>query len=312
MRAIRAPIAILLAFVGFQCALYAQQDVITFTFNPPTPLSHTLTLKTTKIKGMGPSDTQTDVGVVKAKVSITKTSKGYRVVTTPSSISMTRNGTPMPPNPMVDRLMKVKVTCDLDPSGTMTAVRGYDEVIKTLKEELKTAMPAEQYKSLVASLPQIKDAAIAKEIVEWNGRIANFVGRTAKIGDTWVEDQVAQMPFGGPITFDMTTKIVEQAKRGKVDCVRIVFSYTTDAEGTKGFLQGAMDYFAKMAPAGKAPKIVEVKIIGGGERVVDPKTMMIYSETNDRTITMAMDDPDEGRLQLTMQEKREYTYQYGK
>ncbi len=289
----------------------SQDDSVTFTFNPPTPSSHTITLKTTKIKSTGPSDTQTDVGVAKVKIGVRKTAKGYKLIQTPISVDLTRNGEKFPSNPIVDRLMKVVVTSDLDSFGEMLTVKGFDEVFKALTEELKSAMPPEQYEKFAAALPGMKEAAIAKEITEWNGRIASFVGRTAKIGDTWVEDQTAELPLG-TIVYDTTTKIAERVLTGKADCVRITFSYTTDAEGTQKFMQAVMDSLAESAAPGKSPKIVDVKITGGGERVIDPKTMLIYSETNDRTITMAMDIPDEGRQELKMQEKREYTYQYGK
>lgn len=315
MRATRTPIAVLLALTGIlggcQCTSYAQQDVIKFTFNPPTPLSYTVIVKTTKVNGTGPSDTQTSVGIIKVKADMTKTPKGYKLVQRPTSATVTRNGQPVPSNPLVDRLMKVNSTSDLDETGWMLNVQGFDEVIKVLSEQAKLELPAEQYQKLTDAMPGIKKAATAQEITEWNGRVADFVGRSAKIGDTWVEDQTAELPYG-MITYNTTTKIAERVRKGKVDCVRIAFTYTTDAEGTQKFMQAMMDSLAESAAPGKAPKIVDVKISGGGERLVDPKTMLIYSETNDRTVTMILDDPDEGRLEVRMPEKKEYTYQYGK
>lgn len=138
-----------------------------------------------------------------------------------------------------------------------------------------------------------------------------FVGRTAKIGDVWVGDETAETPFG-TIVYDTTTKIAERVQKNKIDCVRITFSYTTDADGVKKFMQEVMDKLAESALPDEAPKVVDVKISGSGERVVDPKTLLIYSETIDRTITIVMDDPSEGRQDLKMQEKKEYAYQYGK
>lgn len=48
------------------------------------------------------------------------------------------------------------------------------------------------------------------------------------------------------------------------------------------------------------------------ERVWQSKPMLICSETTDRIVIMVIDDPDEGRQELKMQEKKEYAYTYGK
>ena len=43
-----------------------------------------------------------------------------------------------------------------------------------------------------------------------------------------------------------------------------------------------------------------------GKRIVDPATMMIYSEIIERTISMKMNIPGQGKVDMTLFETREY------
>jgi hypothetical protein len=51
--------------------------------------------------------------------------------------------------------------------------------------------------------------------------------------------------------------------------------------------------------------------VGSGERLVDPATMLFYSETLTRTIQVPMEVPGQGKVPTTLEEKKTYHFDYG-
>ena len=64
-----------------------------------------------------------------------------------------------------------------------------------------------------------------------------------------------------------------------------------------------------MADMKAAPSLSNAKIAGKGERIIDPATMLIYSETVERTTKMMMAVPGQGEVEMTSVDKREYGYE---
>jgi len=54
----------------------------------------------------------------------------------------------------------------------------------------------------------------------------------------------------------------------------------------------------------------EEGIEGGGNRIIDPNTMRIYSERMGRTMTIQVDQPGMDPFPMTMTEVREYEFRY--
>jgi hypothetical protein len=71
------------------------------------------------------------------------------------------------------------------------------------------------------------------------------------------------------------------------------------------------DIQAAASVSGPGPKVGGAKLSGGGERLIDPATMLIYRETSTRTIKMPMNVPGRGIVTVRAQETRGYSYDYG-
>ena len=111
------------------------------------------------------------------------------------------------------------------------------------------------------------------------------------------------------MAFYSVTKLAEQVKFDDVDCVRLEFSFNTDAEELENFLGDMGEDLAEMADMEAAPSVSNTKIVGKGERIIDPATMLIYSETVERTTKMMMAIPGQGEVEMTSVDKREYGYE---
>ena len=115
--------------------------------------------------------------------------------------------------------------------------------------------------------------------------------------------------MGGTMTFYSVTKLVEQVKFDDVDCVRLEFSFNSDAEELKNLMGDMWEDLAEMADMEATPSVSNTKIAGKGERIIDPTTMLIYSETVERTTKMMMAVPGQGEVEITSIDKREYGYE---
>ena len=290
------PLILSIAIKGFA-------QVIEFRFNPPDGITYVETLKTTKVKDMGSLGKQTDVGENKTRVSIKKTPNGYSVVATPISTTLTRNGEKIE-SPMTALLQDTVVTYDLDADGKLLAIHGYDTI---MKRALETAPP-----EMAQSLSSIfnEKLLVNKETAHWNSRIGDFIGRKAKVGDAWTSTKESEVPTGGTALSYSATKIVAQVKCGEHDCVQVQFGYTSDANALKNVDKFLTDVFKAAGVGKEMPGISATEIVGGGERLIDPATMLIYSETGTQTLKMQMEVPGQGKLMVTMQEKKEYTFDY--
>lgn len=297
-------LAPLTCLVIFNVTSQAIGQELEFHFNPPDGITYTETLKTTKVKDMGSFGKQTDIGEVKSSVSIKRTSNGYAVTVTPVSMTMTRNRQVVN-NPTTPILLDTVVTYDLDANGQLLAIQGYE----TLLERIQRVFPPAAAQSLSAMFSE--DAIVHKETAERNGRIGSYIGRVVKIGEVVNATEEFSLPTGGTVVYYSTTKFVEQTKCGGHDCVRIQFFYNTDANALAELVGTTVGEIAKAVDASEqAPGVSGVEIVGGGERLIDPATMLIYSESVTRTMKMLMDVPGQEKTMTTVQEKREYSFDY--
>lgn len=293
---------LVLAVCGLSNSVVAQETA--FRFNPPDGTTYTETFTRTRVKTMGPSGSQTEVGKRQARMEITKTADGYTLVATPLSAQATRNGQVVE-HPMEKLLLETIITYELTAEGRLRAVRGFEQFL----ERLKSHLPPEVAQS-VSSL--MNEETIRKlQEAEWNGRIGKFIGQPATVGQTWSSVEEFELPQMGTILYDTRTSITEALKCGAADCVRMKFSYANNPESVKEFLNNMMSQLGQAAGRPEAiPMITSVDIAGGGERVIDPATMLIYSERTNRTISMTLDVPNQGPVTTTMQEDKVYEYNY--
>ncbi len=209
---------------------------------------------------------------------------------------------------MLAMLSEVVVTYELDRQGKILSIKGYD----TLIEKMKATLPPAAVQSLSSVLSE--EALVNKEKAEWDGRISSFVGQKARIGDAWTSTDQYPMPTGGAIQFYSATKLAGQARADGMDCVRIQFSYNTDENALKQFVGKLGKDIGQMTTSKSAafkPGAGAASIVGSGERVIDPATMLIYAETLTRTIKMPMEVPGQGKVPATLVEKKQYHFDYG-
>lgn len=293
--------------MGVFCnAIAKESPTIKFSFAPKANMSFTQKLTMIKEKKFEGGASQTEESFSTTKITILKTKAGWDVLAEPKNIVLKRNGEPVQ-NPLANLLASAVITYKLDPNGEIVDISGIEAFIDGLAKQL----PPEVFKQLAPILNA--DAMKAKEKVEWQGRVGDFLGASVVIGDSFVADAPFQLPNGSIMTYQIKTNIAALVPCGKKKCVRIEQTYSSQADNVAK-LAGQVTSNTVQAIAPEMPKLNsennEAMITGLVTRVVDPKTMLFYGENSSRTIAMKMDIPGKGLIPITLIETRKYEFIY--
>lgn len=276
---------------------------ITFTFHPPDSITFLQIQTIVKNTDMGQMDTIDEVVELVTRMTITRTMDGYSVTATPLSITATRNGQPVD-DPILALAQNIVVDYHLDKSGKLVKIGGYER----LKDIMREIIPAEICEALSAVLNE--EALKQRDAAEWNRRIGNFVGMRAIPGDSWAAIDSIPIPTGEHVTFYSLTRHGGQAECDNHQCVKLVFDYNSDASALTALANDSLGGLLGRAADSFSSGTSEARIVGSGQRLIDPSTMLIYYEVVERTLTGKMTRSDQVDADVVETERREYKYDY--
>ena len=292
-------------FIVCYCLLVftAAAQEIRFRFDPPEDFpAYISTFKSKQTTDMGALGKRTVASEGRAQITVDKNTDGYSVTFAPLSFTMTENGQPVE-NPILAFVQNITVTYELDVDGELVEISG----LEGLFEEFIASLPAELPPNIAEMVNE--EAFRNKTVQEWQGRIGQFVGADVEIGELWASVDEMPLPTGESMAFYSLTKFAEQVKFDDADCVRIQFSYNTDADELKEFMGELWENLADMVGSEDLPSVSDAKIVGEGERIIDPTTMLIYLETGRRTWKTTVDIPGRGAVEMVRIDEREYGYE---
>lgn len=305
LRLLLAAVGVLLLAAGRTGAEPAQEKV--FRFAPPEGTQCVLQTRRAETQSVGGTTIRKDVSEAKDRFNVAKSADGYTLTYEPISFNSTRNGAPFA-DPVLATLQESRLSLDVGADGRVRAVRGITEAFARLKEQLAQGGPS----PVLRILPSIEKDATASVKADWNGKVAVLVGRSARVGATWKGADTIGTPFGGVIPVSATARILRVEKRGDRECVRVAYSFRSAGPGLRQEVARWVGRSLK-GPSGRAagaPKVVAAEAVGGGERLVDPDTMLFYSDTFGYTLKVTLNIPGGGQVQVTGKERREERYDY--
>lgn len=283
-----------------------ENEDIKFSFAPGDKTSFIQKLTTTKEKDMAEKGRQLDESISTTKITMTKTKNGWDLLAEPQSISMMRNGQKID-NPILSLLSSAVIKYKLDSDGNIIDVEGYEAFIDGISKQV----PPQVFQQLSPVLNV--EAMKAKEVAEWNGRIGDYIGAEVEIGDSFAATVPFQLPNGSTINYNVKTNIsgVEPCSENK--CVRIDQVYDSKADSVAKMSGEMVSNVTKVL----APEIEKsnqenntASINGSVKRLIDPSTMLIYTEESVRVISMNMNIPGAGSIPMKMTETRQYEFLY--
>jgi hypothetical protein len=259
-------------------------DRVTFRLGPASGTSFTQVLFTQRdrsMKGVGKEEAR---AIGRTRYSVQKTDDGWTYTGRLLSSETTRDGKPFD-DPYGLVLTDVSVNLDVADDGTVRRVRGYDG----LTDRVRVLLSAE----IAAKLePFIGPKALTERaITDWRGRIGDFVGLTVSIGDTRTERLSYEIPGGVELEYVVETTFAGWRACPAGQCLRIETRYDS-AEPT--------------ADGDVGPS----RIAGSSTRLLDPSTMLIYSEEEERTVWATLQIEGLGPTPLIEVATMTYSYEY--
>ncbi|MBE7557448.1 hypothetical protein HS125_00280 [bacterium] len=247
------------------------QESVTFHWNPPDGarwLEHTVA---TKQRLRMEEPVRTEITETTAEVSVRRTATGWIVSSTPLAHVFTLNGRKVDP-PVLEPLRKVALDFILDPEGKAVKVVGYARAAAEL-----AAMAARMGKPIEFDMREFAQ----RDRDRWQALRGALSGVTVETGEIWEADGRFRPTPEITLPFTVSTHYAGYTTYRGRPCYRIETRFRPRDEP-------------------RAPG----KVTGHGERLIDPDTLFIYHEREERRARLAARtlsvDP------ATLVERREY------
>lgn len=277
------------------------QEADTFKYNPPDGTTYQESYSLTRTKEFDAVKKQTEEinGVV--SYTVKKTEKGYILKALPVSFDVKRDGQTAPES-ITKPVLEARYALVLDQKGQFLSIDGVEDIVKKMKEN----MPADSPQEVMGLFTE--KAVTDKEKAEYDDRIGSFIGKQFQVGQDWISQNQYTLPDGKTIDYITIGVIREKVSCGQAQCVKIDYKYNANPAELKEFIESVY----KDLPEGELKKVElnGIKFSGGGKRLIDPKTMLIYAEETTRLIELPVTTPDGNQKPLVMTETKKYEYKY--
>lgn len=277
-----------------------------FRFQPPDGTNVRQTYKLVRARTIEGQPTTKDEAETVTEGRFRRAGDGFEYLPKTISSTMRRNGAVIN-DPISGLLSNLQVTYVISKGAEATDIRGFGEV----EQMVKSTMPAQMAAALA---PILNEASlVAQQKAEWNSRYFDFADGTFKVGDVIDVQAPQRLPNGETINYTIRTSFPSWEPCPAGSCIRLMQIYESDAAELAKLIEGIVGSVANAASAPQiAPKVEKgaTRITGSLSRLIDPKTMLIYSEQVKRTISMRVQVPGQGILPTVQEESRTYTYTY--
>lgn len=254
---------------------------VEFRFFPPDALTYTTVAESSIRKTQGAGETESDRGLIESKVTITRSQEGYVFKTEPQKMAIFHNELQID-NPLAKAIQGSVVSVEVNPSGEIMSLKGYEDLEERLKKDFKTT----QVKNLMATINI--DSLSQQAEQAWRRQVGGLIGRKVKVGDVWTRTE-SRFLGTDEVVYDKIITFKSLEKCGGKECVRLHFDYRISSE--KKELQDVSSPVRKVG--------------GQGEMLIDPGTMLIHSETSVQSFQLMSKTPYGPRL-MNIMEKRSY------
>lgn len=278
-----------------------------FIFHPPDSLTCTgvtVTVRTSFVNDQrGPVDTIR----IRNHLLYTQTDTGYRLLSTPDSITITRNGQAVN-DPVTDVIAHTPITYEFDSTGQAVAVHGYERVL----DEVSASVP-----EVPENLRQVLDDRIlsAGALTEWDTRVGSMIGMELKVGEVARSIDKHYTPDGQELPLFQIMKIADTFYVGDRFCARLYRYADTDFDRLATSVGMSTDSLKQIMsiPSNKAvtSSMRETSSQTTVQVVMEVATMMILSEHVETLSEMPITGKDGKVRKLQLLENIDKEYNFG-
>ncbi len=254
-------------------ALAADPETVKFRLEPAVGSAYEAATTHTREVDLGEGK-RVDKSVGKVKFFVDKHADEYRLKATTVETRIERDGQPIL-SPMLTANIGVELIYEFDSDGKLTTIRGYEGIL----EQLKKMLPAPFVTQMT---PLFNSEGLRKrDIANWDARGGHLLGKEVKIGDVETKTEPFALPTRGTVQTNVETTYAGWVDCGSARCVRIEYKYSTNEEA-------------------------QAKLTGKGEKIIDPTTLRVYSETSVKRLSGELEVPNKGKRQVSLVETQEY------
>jgi len=316
--------ALIILFTVETGFVFSQNTEITFNFNPPNGTTFIETERITKeLRVVGNPDSEAKISEGKLKYVINRTDFGYSVRITPENtdfeVAEDVSG-------ILESLKaSLVITYNLDKNGRLKNVQGVEEGLKRIKDD--SPLPDEMWDLIMSTG---FSGMTLEEVMSYNwnnrGMFGFLVGETLSINQVYSLNGQLPLPDGSALQSSFEIKIPGMRNCYGKQCAQVRMSAESDDsivgerlnELLKNMMLGIINILLPPEKATDAfneiPRIdvYNSKVSSTNERLIDPKTGLLYSEIDTRTIYLTMKIEGESEQDVKIYEKHEYSYNFTK
>lgn len=295
---LRLPALLLLACALMLAACGGEPEVERpkFTFNPPDPVHFRGRSTTTRVTYKDAELMAKTVNIVESAHEITKTADGWVMRTKPIEMTSTLNGEPVAER-LLSALSNIEYVVLIDSVGRAYNVHGYealDTLIDTLLGPNVTPDIRRQFST---------DQFVRRELAEWNGRIANFVGMEVVIDSPIYNEASFPVPGTNPFPYYLATRITDTTRIDGKLCARIDAVAHSDPVDLSELVNHPLeDLLAQVEVTDDElykASVNSTRLYTEMRRLVEVNTLLIRSEETERQINVIVPDPDDTTVTVT-------------
>ncbi|MEW6051983.1 MAG: hypothetical protein AB1644_13095 [Candidatus Zixiibacteriota bacterium] len=304
---IRVSAVVLLSGSLLAIAASAPGETGQFAFAPPDSVSYQVSAVTARSRTADTAAAILDSALLSGEGTLTRTASGWALREKSAAISMKRDGETVD-DPLLNILVGLTVTTEIDSIGTAIRVEGYDAIIGRIDSSMSSDQ-ATMVKRLINP-----DAIAKRDLEEWNGRMLRLRGRSTAIGSVSYDTTTISFPNGTEALAYCATQVKDTLRINGILCARVAF--TTDVR--IGSLCQAIgvelqDICREFEVSDSLPEMRNdsaAQMHANVESVVEVATMLFRSEISSRKISFLMPDRSGTKVPMSMMETIRKAYLY--
>lgn len=262
---------------------FAKNDFALFTFSPK---DQTIMIEKVKayrknvIGGNKPNESESNVTT---RIVYKKTETGWNILASPLEITMKRDGKAIN-NPLFDILRSNSIKYQVTKNGQMTGVLGY----KSIKSDIYKQFEKDTGNKVAKLFDE--DVMKKKAFAEWHQKTGRYLGKRVINNEKWEDKETYKLPNGKNLEYMVEREFILNEKFKGKDYVKIIIRY--------------------FAGDDEIVNKDNTFITGSAELIIDPGTMLIYSQKMERHIKIDVNLGNKEPVAVELHEKRDYLYEY--
>ncbi|MEW5794918.1 MAG: hypothetical protein AB1772_01030 [Candidatus Zixiibacteriota bacterium] len=191
-----------------------------FTYHPPDSVSFVVELAMTQVSAQDQQQ-MVDSTWTRTRHSQVAVPGGYQLSGLTDTVIVFRDGQPVI-NPLVGLFSQGHIVFQIDASGRITRVSGFQELLDKLDQLVGADTAAAVRQAVTAQVLE------QQEIETWNAKFSPFVEREMRLGQAYCDTTYPTLPVEGRLTSYGISELVDTVRIGSKLCGKLLITSSTN------------------------------------------------------------------------------------